>query len=55
MIRKMEHLAPRTIWQLLALPGPALEKTDLVEVNLAVAREIPESPSKSGGNGLMLV
>lgn len=31
----------RTLWQLLALDDAALEATDLVEMNLSVAREIP--------------
>jgi len=31
----------RTLWQLLALDDPELEATDLVEMNLSVAREIP--------------
>lgn len=32
---------PRTVWQLLALPDDELERVDLVELNLAVAQEIP--------------
>ena len=31
----------RTVWQLLALPDDELEQVDIVELNLAVAREIP--------------
>lgn len=32
---------PRTVWQLLALSDAELERVDVVELNLAVAREIP--------------
>ena len=32
---------PPTLWQLLALDDSALEQTDVVLLNLAVAKEIP--------------
>jgi len=40
-IDSVRPTAPRTVWQLLALPDAELEKVDVIELNLAVVREIP--------------
>ena len=41
MAQESQPSVERTLWQFLALPDEDLEKADLVELNLAVAREIP--------------
>lgn len=40
-VNSVRASGPRTVWQLLALPDSELEKVDVVELNLAVARAIP--------------
>lgn len=40
-VNSVSESGPRTVWQLLALPDGELEKVDVIELNLAVAREIP--------------
>ena len=40
-VNSISQAGPRTVWQLLALPDSELEKVDVIELNLAVAREIP--------------